>query len=252
MRDKLAFTQDLERHLFRDEANERMLREIVRDTEELLPWAPDDPDLWFARAVALSELGEREEAYRAHRHVLSERPTSAAWIFQAHLSELLGRDDEARAARTRIPEAPELRKDEPFDRIALDLQAHRRIDPVWIGTVLYAVRRRVESERAEQEERERYAELLARWSREGYDIAPLEDVLQRAPDRARTAFIKFEENVRRVEVLRQTLLEADRSGLESEFVQVEALLHRPWLVWKIEAEVETLLEQVEARPRKPA
>ncbi|HYS71799.1 MAG TPA: hypothetical protein VEM95_05190, partial [Thermoplasmata archaeon] len=94
-----------------------------------------------------------------------------------------------------------------------------------------------------------FEERLSSWAAAGYDVSPLRQVLEKEPDRARTAFFQFEQNVRKVQVLEETLNGLDRTGLEPAIDRLRALFRAPYQIWRIEAEMATLLDSADARDR---
>ena len=115
----------------------------------------------------------------------------------------------------------------------------------------------LESEIMEEEEEEgasaeeqAYRKKLEKWRREGYNVLPLEEVLQAEPQRSRTAFFQFEENLKKVEILKESLQSMPTEGYEEGIEKIELMLRSPYKIWAIEAEMESLWQRIEADQRR--
>jgi tetratricopeptide (TPR) repeat protein len=107
-----------------------------------------------------------------------------------------------------------------------------------------------EEEREPSEEEEAFRKKLEKWRREGFNVLPLEEVLRAEPHRSRTAFFQFEENLKKVGILRDSLRSMPPEGYEEEIERIELMLRSPYKIWAIEAEMESLWQKIEGDQRR--
>lgn len=107
-----------------------------------------------------------------------------------------------------------------------------------------------EGEEEPSAEEQAYRKKLEKWRREGYNVLPLEEVLAAEPQRSRTAFFQFEENLKKVGILKESLQSMPAEGYEEDIEKIELMLRSPYKIWAIEAEMESLWQRIEADQRR--
>ncbi|MFQ5909963.1 MAG: hypothetical protein ACE5IJ_04485 [Thermoplasmata archaeon] len=221
---------------------------------------PDHKAVYNARASALAALGRREEAVESYRKALQLAEEKVTEVeVDKDLDELI--EEVAPPEKIEEPGPPEEDVEEyfacPMCGELLDPEESRcptcgtefleEVDEEEILERLEAL----ESEIVEKEERpldeeEAYRRKLEKWRRQGYNVLPLEEILQKEPHRARTAFFQFEENLKKVEILKESLGSIPIVGYEEDIEKIELMLRSPYKIWAIEAEMERLWQRVEA------
>jgi len=250
------FAKDFLEKWSRAEKEEGPAEEALAAVEESLKAAPEDPKLWFRRASLLTDLERWDDALAAFRHVEAIDPAfPRLFVGLSFVLTRLGRAEEAAEAQRRslagagLERARERDADEALETLAEDLrkstddEASRALEE--LGTIV-GEPRPPEAETPPEEDPEA---KLARWEAAGYDVAPLREIMEHEPDRTRTAFFQFEQNIRKVEVLRDTVDSLLPEGLETDIQNVRDLFRSPYQIWRIEAEMATLLEKADARDR---
>jgi len=241
----------------REEREEGSAEDALAKIDEALKSAPDDPVLWSRRGTILLDLERWEEALASFRRVEALDPDHPRLDLGLSFAlTKLGRADEAAEAQrkalaaaapelpVRTPAAPE-EAEAALAGLAEDLRAAEAEEAAVKG--LEELETLAEGPGLVDEED--FATALGRWEGEGYDVSPLREVMEKDPDRARTAFFQFEQNVQKVQVLRDTVNALDPNGLERDIERVRALFRAPYQIWRIEAEMATLMEKSDARDR---
>lgn len=217
-----------------------------------------------ARASVLAALGRREEAVESYQKALqlAKKEEESEEEEEPGLEELEGLIEEVGP-----PDAEEERPPEkeyfacPMCGELLDPEESRcptcgtefleEIDEEEILERLEALESEVmEKEEKISAEEEAYRKKLEKWRREGYNVLPLEEILQKEPQRARTAFFQFEENLKKVDILRESLRSMPAEGYEEEIEKIELMLRSPYKIWAIEAEMESLWQSIEADQKR--
>ena len=256
------FAKDFLDKWSRAEREEGPADEALKEVDEALRERPDDPGLWFRRGSLLTDLERWDEALEAFRRVEAlDAAFPRLYVGLSFVLTRLGRAEEAAAAqrkalevaggeRAAIPE-PEREIEETLSSLAEDLAKEaREEEAVKDLEELGALAGEPEVSRppAAAPETE-FLDELARWEAEGYDVAPLREVMENEPDRTRTVFFQFEQNIRKVQVLRDSVDALDPAGLEADIARLRALFRAPYQIWRIEAEMATLMEKADARDR---
>ena len=258
------FAKDFLEKWTRAEREEGPADEALVRVDEALRAAPDDPKLWFRRASILTDLERWGEALEAFHRVEAIDPAfPRLFVGLSFVLARLGRTEEAAEAQRRSLGAvglglgPERDAEQALEALAEDLrkesteeEAGKALDElrtiVGAEPVPEAPEQAPGGELAPEEDLE---SKLARWAAAGYDVAPLREIMDHEPDRTRTAFFQFEQNIRKVEVLRETVDALPPEGLEGDIARVRDLFLAPYQIWRIEAEMATLLEKADARDR---
>ena len=102
---------------------------------------------------------------------------------------------------------------------------------------------------AEAPTKEALEERLKGWKAEGFEVRDLEAALGGDLDTGRAAFAAFEENVKKVEMLREILRGLDAKGFEARVTTIEERLKDPRRHLAAEADVEELREAIEKTKR---
>ncbi|MFQ6128388.1 MAG: tetratricopeptide repeat protein [Thermoplasmata archaeon] len=233
---------------------------------------PEHKAVYNARASVLAALGRREEAVKSYQKALELARKAEEEVLEVEpavkdleelieevippekikeIIEKIGPPEEEAEEYFACPMCGELLDPEESRCPTCGTEFLEEIDEEEILKRLEVL----ESEIAEKEkklspEEEAYRKKLEKWRRQGYNVLPLEEVLQKEPHRARTAFFQFEENLKKVEILRGSLRSLPTEGFEEDIEKIELMLRSPYKIWAIEAEMERLWEKVEEEERK--
>lgn len=250
------FAQDFLDKWLRAEQDEGPAEDVLQKIDAALKADANDAASWFRRGTVLLDLERWEGALESFRRVEAlDAAFPRIHLALAFSLTKLGRTEEAAEAQKKALEvaAPEVGEpqpespkaaDEALAGLAEDLLADEAEEAV---KDLEALETLAEGPGIADEED--FAAALLRWESEGYDVAPLRAVMEKDPDRVRTAFFQFEQNVRKVKVLEDTVRAIIPEGLEKDIERMRALFRAPYQIWRIEAEMATLMEKSDARDR---
>ena len=234
---------------------------------------PGHKAVYNARASALTALGKRDEAVESYEKVLQLAKEAEEEVVDV---EPAIEDLEKLIEEVAPPEELEEVAEEPgppeelgeyfacpMCGELLDPEESRcstcgtefleEVDEEEILERLEALESEIMEEEEEEEpsaEEQAYRKKLEKWRREGYNVLPLEEVLQAEPQRSRTAFFQFEENLKKVEILKESLQSMPTEGYEEDIEKIELMLRSPYKIWAIEAEMESLWQRIEADQRR--
>ncbi|MEE9341106.1 MAG: tetratricopeptide repeat protein, partial [Thermoplasmata archaeon] len=227
-----------------------------------------------ARASALAALGKRDEAVESYEKALQlakEAEEEVADVepaiedLEKLIEDVTPLDElEEIAEEPAPPEEPEEYFACPMCGELLDPEESRcstcgtefleEVDEEEILERLEALESEIMEEDEEEEEpsaeEQAYRKKLEKWRREGYNVLPLEEVLRAEPHRSRTAFFQFEENLRKVGILKESLQSMPTEGYEEDIEKIELMLRSPYKIWAIEAEMESLWQKIETEQRR--
>src|SRR6266581_3219360 len=229
------FAKDFLEKWGRAEREEGPADEALAKLDEELKEYPDDAARWYRRGSLLLDLERWEEALAALRRVEELAPAHPRLhLALAFALGKLGRPDEAAAAQHKALETTALsgREPEPADaeeglRSLAEELAEEVLEEEVVDRLQELAELEVEPKLGPAAE---FEERLSSWAAAGYDVSPLRQVLEKEPDRARTAFFQFEQNVRKVQVLEETLNGLDRTGLEPAIDRLRALFRAPYQI----------------------
>src|SRR3989454_9076996 len=213
------FAKDFLEKWARAEREEGPAGEALAKIDEELKASPDDAARWYRRGSLLLDLERWEEALAALRRVEDLAPEyPRLHLALAFALGKLGRPDDAAAAQQKALETAAVREREPEPADAEEgfrSLAEELAQEVLEEEVVDRLQELAELDaEPKPEPGQEFEARLSAWAAAGYDVSPLRQVLEREPDRARTAFFQFEQNVRKVQVLEETLNDLDRTGLE--------------------------------------
>ncbi len=232
---------------------------------------PEHKAVYNARASTLDALGRRDKAVESYQKALelakeAEEEVEVAKPTVEDLEELIEEVAPPEDLRKVIEEVgPSEELDEyfacPMCGELLDPEESRcptcgtefleEVDEEEILERLEALESEImDKEEEPSAEEEAFRKKLEKWRREGYNVLPLEEVLRVEPQRSRTAFFQFEENLKKVEILRESLRSMPTEGYEEDIEKIELMLRSPYKIWAIEAEMESLWQKVEADQRR--
>ncbi|MCK4456131.1 MAG: FG-GAP repeat protein [Thermoplasmata archaeon] len=227
-----------------------------------------------ARASALAALGKRDgavESYEKALQLAKEAEEEVAEVepaiedLEKLIEEVTPPDElEEIAEEPAPPEEPEEYFACPMCGELLDPEESRcstcgtefleEVDEEEILERLEALESDIMEEEEEEEEpsaeEQAYRKKLEKWRREGFNVLPLEEVLQAEPQRSRTAFFQFEENLKKVGILKESLQSMPSEGYEEDIEKIELMLRSPYKIWAIEAEMESLWQKIEAEQKR--
>ncbi|MFQ6106996.1 MAG: tetratricopeptide repeat protein [Thermoplasmata archaeon] len=227
---------------------------------------PDHKAVHNAKAAVLAALGKREEAVKSYQMALQlAKETEEVMTVEPAVKDLEKLVEEVTPAEEVEEPGPPEEVEEyfacPMCGELLDPEESRcptcgtefleEVDEEEILERLEALESEImEREEKPSDEEEVYRKELEKWRREGYNVLPLEEVLEKEPHRARTAFFQFEENLKKVEILRESLRSMPTTGFEEDIEKIELMLRSPYKIWAIEAEMESLWQKVEAEQKR--
>jgi tetratricopeptide (TPR) repeat protein len=246
----------------------------VKCYDAVMKLEPGHKAVYNARANALAALGRRDEAVESYEKVLQlakEAEEEVAEVEPAiedleklieevappeeleEIAEEPGPPEESEEYFT-CPMCGELLDPEESVCSTCGTEFLEEVDEEEILERLEALESDIMEEDEEEEEpsaeEQAYRKKLEKWRREGYNVLPLEEVLQAEPHRSRTAFFQFEENLRKVGILRESLQSMPAEGYEEDIEKIELMLRSPYKIWAIEAEMESLWQRIEADQRR--
>jgi len=145
-----------------------------------------------------------------------------------------------------VPPPPELEeKVPPLPKLKEEIiTEEERVEKILMGGPEEEVA--VEKEE-ELDEMGRLKMKLEGWKEKGYKVNSLDKVLDEDPDSAKEAFEKFEENIKRMDVLKNILISMGTKGYEEKVENIKVKLTNPEYILAVEAEIETLRENIEKR-----
>jgi tetratricopeptide (TPR) repeat protein len=234
--------------------------------EAVIRLEPDHKVVYNARGRVLEALGRKDEAVESYQKALKlteeaeqeiepeEEVEEVEEILAEDLRQLIG-DVTSPERIEKIAEGirlPKEKVEEPEEE-AEDVEEYfecpmcgELLDPEETGCPMCGaefveevdkekILERLESLESEiLEEEEEFSPLedslrrkLEKWRRDGYNVLPLENIMRREPDRARSAAFRFEENLKKVEILRESLESLPESGYEEEIEKIELMLRSP-------------------------
>lgn len=86
---------------------------------------------------------------------------------------------------------------------------------------------------------------IDRWRADGYDVESLVHAMRQGPQRATQALRTYEENVKKLEILKEILVSMDVSGFEERAEQLRERFRDPNKHLALEAEIQKLREDIE-------
>ncbi|MEE9490101.1 MAG: tetratricopeptide repeat protein, partial [Thermoplasmata archaeon] len=235
---------------------------------------PGHKAVYNARASALAALGKRDEAVESYEKALQLAKEAEEGVAEVEpaiedleklIEEVTPLDElEEIAEEPGPPEEPEEYFACPMCGELLDPEESRcstcgtefleEVDEEEILERLEALESEIMEEDEEEEEpsaeEQAYRKKLEKWRREGYNVLPLEEVLRAEPHRSRTAFFQFEENLKKVGILKESLQSMPTEGYEEDIEKIELMLRSPYKIWAIEAEMENLWQKIETEQRR--
>lgn len=267
------FAKDFLEKWARAEREEEPAEDALAREEEAVRSNPEDAAAWFRRGLVLADLerwadaltslekaealqGDIPRIHLAKSYVLSRlgRPQDAAEEYREALRDLATGVDEDLAKK--------LAREEEVQEALAALAEDLREEPEVLEGLeeLESLAQEVVAPAAGRAEappeagapavpEEEFPAKLERWASEGYDVSPLREVQEREPDRIRTAFFQFEQNLRKIEVLRDTVNALDPAGLEEDIARIRQLFRAPYQIWRVEAEMAVLLGKADERDR---
>ena len=199
------------------------------------------PGVWNARAEVLRRLGRDEEAADSLRKALEHIGPQVDEGFKEKMAQAEGVEDLLKEAGGKEPEEEEPQPpegEEPSEEVTDVLEELEMLGAV-----------EETPEEMTPEEREYRAKIQA-WAAQGFDVSPLEHVLDDEPYKARTVFFQFEQNVAKIAVLKETLDGISVPGFEDDVSRLREAMKAPMNIWKVEAEMGRLLPRVEERGKE--
>jgi len=245
---------------------------ILEKQRKLLEKDPKNEKVWFARGLLLMDMGRNDEALDCMDHVVALNSAHpGVWNARAEVLRRLGRDAEAAESlhkalervgpqfdekfkeRMGRPESveqllKEVRAEKPAEE---DLPPPEEEEPTEeVSDVLEGLETLGSSEETPEEmkpeEREYRAKIQA-WAAQGFDVSPLEHVLDNEPYKARTVFFQFEQNVAKIALLMETLDGIKVTGFEEDVSRLREAMKAPMNIWRVEADMGRLLPRVEEK-----
>jgi chromosomal replication initiator protein len=98
-------------------------------------------------------------------------------------------------------------------------------------------------------EEEKMEGTLAIWRSKGYNVEVVEKALGKDKATARKAFAKFEEDLKKMEVLKTILVSMSTKGYEEKVQNLKAKLTNPDYLLAVEAEIQLLRENIDRKER---
>jgi tetratricopeptide (TPR) repeat protein len=251
---------------------------ILEKQRKLLDKDPKNEKVWFARGLLLMDMGRNDEALDCMDHVVAINPAHpGVWNARAEVLRRLGRDEEAaeslRKALERIGPQVDGRFKERMERSESVEQLLREVgaekpsaeeeltrpeeeEPTEeVSEVLEELETLGAADRTTEEmspEEKEYRVKIQAWAAQGFDVSPLEHVLDEEPYKARTVFFQFEQNVAKITLLKETLDGIKIPGFKDEVDRLREAMKAPMNIWKVEADMGRLLPRVEAEGKELA
>ena len=187
--------------------------QTLRRQEQILQRDPDNVRIWYARGLLLSDLDRISEALLCFDRVTALEPNfRGVWTARSYLLRRLGREDEA---------AESMRRGLLSVAKSLSPEQHKNI----VGTE--AVSRQLEV-----------------WRTEGFDVRPLERILESDPAKAVRLSLTFAQNVEKIRQMRPSVERLAAAGRDVEWA-LEAM-GRPFDFSSYEADTRDLVRTSEA------
>jgi len=189
------------------------VRQTLRRQEQILQRDPSNVRIWYARGLLLSDLDRHSEALVCFDRVTALEPNfRGVWTARAYLLRRLGREGEA---------AESMRRALLNVAKVLSPEQHQNI----AGT-------------------DAVARQLAAWRADGFDVKPLERILERDPAKAVRLSLTFAQNVEKIRQMRAPVERLAAAGRDVSWA-LDAM-GRPFDFIAYESEVRELARESEA------
>jgi len=245
---------------------------ILEKQRKLLEKDPKNERVWFARGLLLMDMGRNDEALDCMDRVVAlNYAHPGVWNARAEVLRRLGRDEEAAESlrnalehigpqvdekfkkRMGRPESVEqLLKEVGVEKPAKEELPHAEEEEPTeeVSEVLEELETLGAVEETPEEmtpEAREYRAKIQAWAAQGFDVSPLEHVLDNEPYKARTVFFQFEQNVAKIALLKETLDGIKVPGFKEDVSRLREAMKAPMNIWRVEADMGRLLPRVEEK-----